>query len=121
MSTSTTRDPLDGQLHNVTLIYTRQKPWAKCEVQQRRAQTGPAVKRYTVGESIPNASVFIPAVEPDVFFRAGLSLCVTGSPEKPKDVIEKWVRGSAAQQSVFTLNMLNRSRLLKGERGSGGE
>ncbi|XP_055368222.1 adhesion G-protein coupled receptor G4 [Betta splendens] len=43
------------------------------------------------------------AVAPDVFFRANVSLSVTGNPENPRDVIEKWAKKALEVNGTMTV------------------
>ncbi|XP_042348822.1 adhesion G-protein coupled receptor G6 [Plectropomus leopardus] len=47
------------------------------------------------------------AVEPDTFFRVNLTLSMTGSPTKPEDIIEKWVKEQLqVNKTMIVLNLI---------------
>ncbi|XP_070692515.1 uncharacterized protein [Pempheris klunzingeri] len=52
------------------------------------------------------------SVEPDTFFRVNMTLSVTGSPTKPKDIIEKWVKQQLeGNNTMIVLNLIIKSHV----------
>ncbi|KAE8285729.1 Adhesion G-protein coupled receptor G4 [Larimichthys crocea] len=54
------------------------------------------------------------AVEPDTFFRVNITLSMTGSPTKPRDIIEKWVKKQLEVNNTMTvLNLITKENVGK--------
>ncbi|XP_070770033.1 adhesion G-protein coupled receptor G6 [Enoplosus armatus] len=89
-------------------VYVNVDPAANVEVVQANVA---ALLSLTFSHDFLNLTAnsisVLPVVGPDTFFRVNMTLSMTGSPTKPKDIIKKWVKEQLeVNDTMVVLNLI---------------